>query len=130
MKARLNILGRKHEIVSVGIVNYVTGEKEEIYDSEYYSAMPEEEKVDLATCIESPNIKVKIVEDINQLLEDSKQHLTVLEKQMVQELLNHNGLPFGDSTLPNLVKEYKEHKDYIDGVASALEVVQANDNDA
>lgn len=124
MKARLNILGRKHNIISVEVQDPETGERKHFLDSEVYSYMPDEQTVDLANCIESPKFEKRIVEDLNQLLIDSRDHLKDLGNQIIQEVLIHNGLPFGDSGLPNLVKEYKEHSDYIDGVASALEVVK------
>lgn len=127
MKARLNILGRKHNIVSVEVEDVETGERKHFYDSEVFSYMPEEQKVDLAKCIESPYFETKKIEELKQLLEDSKEHLVVLEKQIVQEVLNQNGLPFGESVLPNLAKEYKEHSDYIDGVACSLEVLKGDD---
>ncbi|WP_375106126.1 hypothetical protein AB9L15_05065 [Lysinibacillus fusiformis] len=124
MKASLNILGRKHNIVSVEVQDPETGERKHFYDSEEFSFMPEDKTADLANCIESPIYEARIVEDLNQLIVDSRDHLKDLGNQIIQEALVHDGLPFGDSALPNLVKEYKEHRDYIDGVASALEVVK------
>lgn len=124
MKARLNILGRKHNIISVEVQDPETGERKHFLDSEVYSYMPDEQMVDLANCIESPKFEKRIVEDLNQLLIDSRDHLKDLGNQIIQEVLVHDGLPFGDSLLPKLAKEYKEHSDYIDGVASALEVVK------
>jgi len=124
MKARLNILGRKHNIISVEVQDPETGERKHFLDSEVYSYMPDEQTVDLANCIESPKFEKRIVEDLNQLLIDSRDHLKDLGNQIIQEVLVHDGLPFGDSLLPKLAKEYKEHSDYIDGVASALEVVK------
>jgi len=124
MKAHLNILGRKHNIVSVEAQDPETGERKHFLDSEVFSYMPDEQKVDLANCIESPKFEKRIVEDLNQLLIDSRDYLKDLGEQIIQEVLVHNGLPFGDSALPSLAREYKEHSDYIDGVASALEVVK------
>lgn len=123
MKARLNILGRKHEIASVAVKDVETGETKHFYDIGVCEKIPVEQEVELSKCIESP-FEARIVEDLNQLLIDSRDHLKDLGEQIIQEVLVHDGLPFGDSALPNLVKEYKEHRDYIDGVESALEVVK------
>lgn len=123
MKARLNILGRKHNIVSVAVKNIETGETMHFYDMGVCEKLPTGQEVELGKCIESP-FEVRIAEDLNQLLVDSRDHLKDLGNQIIQEVLVHDGLPFGQSLLPNLAKEYKEHSDYIDGVASALEVVK------
>ncbi|MFJ7950743.1 hypothetical protein ACIQZG_04345 [Lysinibacillus sp. NPDC096418] len=136
MKAVLNVKGTKLSVLSIHYRS--TGEIASIYaadengrESRYiekshsqYETTPHVALDSLEDALEFPEHEVRIVEDLQQLLSDSKDHLTVLEKQIVQEALYCNGLPFGDSNLPNLVKEHKEHSDYIDGVVSALEVVK------
>ncbi len=123
MKARLNILGRKHNIISVAVKDAETGETKHFYDIGVCEKLPMGHEVELGKCIES-QFEARIAEDLNQLLVDSRDHLKDLGNQIIQEVLVHDGLPFGDSALPSLVKEYKEHRDYIDSVASALEVVK------
>jgi hypothetical protein len=134
MKAVINIKGTKLSVVGLNIhedqitsVQVVDGEGKVAthYDSKHASYVPEGASVvNLKEVLEFPDANNDIVEDLNQLLIDSRDHLKDLGKQIIQEVLMHDGLPFGDSALPNLVKEYKEHRDYIDGVASALEVVK------
>ncbi|MFJ7919708.1 hypothetical protein ACIQ6U_08105 [Lysinibacillus fusiformis] len=134
MKAVINIKGTKLSVVGLNIhedqitsVQVVDGEGKVAthYDSKHASYVPEGASVvNLKEVLEFPDANKEIVEDLNQLLIDSRDHLKDLGKQIIQEVLIHDGLPFGDSALPNLVKEYKEHRDYIDGVASALEVVK------
>ena len=138
MKAVLNVKGTKLSVVGL---NYygdavtsaqaldANGNVVTYHDASHGIYTPGQvETVNMKEALIFPDASKQIVEDINQLIEDSEQHLTVLGNQIIQEVLVHNGLPFGDSALPNLVKEYKEHKDYIDGVASALEVVKASGN--
>ncbi|MEK3729663.1 hypothetical protein [Lysinibacillus sp. FSL W8-0953] len=134
MRAVINIKGTKLSVVGLNIhedqitsVQVVDGEGKVAthYDSKHASYVPEGASVvNLKEVLEFPDANKEIVEDLNQLLIDSKDHLKDLGNQIIQEVLIHNGLPFGDSALPSLVKEYKEHSDYIDGVASALEVVK------
>lgn len=134
MKAVINIKGTKLSVVGLNIhedqitsVQVVDGEGKVAthYDSKHASYVPEGASVvNLKEVLEFPDANKEIVEDLNQLLIDSRDHLKDLGNQIIQEALVHNGLPFGDSALPNLVKEYKEHSDYIDGVESALEVVK------
>ncbi|WP_217580372.1 hypothetical protein [Lysinibacillus sp. GbtcB16] len=134
MKAVINIKGTKLSVVGLNIhedqitsVQVVDGEGKVAthYDSKHASYVPEGASVvNLKEVLEFPDANKEIVEDLNQLLIDSRDHLKDLGNQIIQEVLVHDGLPFGDSALPNLVKEYKEHRDYIDGVASALEVVK------
>ncbi len=134
MKAVINIKGTKLSVVGLNIhedqitsVQVVDGEGKVAthYDSKHASYVPEGASVvNLKEVLEFPDANNDIVEDLNQLLVDSRDHLKDLGNQIIQEVLVHDGLPFGDSALPNLVKEYKEHRDYIDGVASALEVVK------
>lgn len=136
MKALINIKGTKLSVVGLNIhedqitsVQVVDGEGKVAthYDSKHASYVPEGASVvNLKEVLEFPDANKEIVEDLNQLLIDSRDHLKDLGKQIIQEVLVHDGLPFGDSALPNLVKEYKEHKDYIDGVESALEVVKGD----
>ncbi|ODV57300.1 hypothetical protein [Lysinibacillus fusiformis] len=134
MKAVINIKGTKLSVVGLNIhedqitsVQVVDGEGKVAthYDSKHASYVPEGASVvNLKEVLEFPDANKEIVEDLNQLIVDSRDHLKDLGNQIIQEVLVHDGLPFGDSALPNLVKEYKEHRDYIDGVASALEVVK------
>lgn len=134
MKAVINIKGTKLSVVGLNIhddqitsVKVMDGEGKVAthYDSKHASYVPEGASVvNLKEVLEFPDANKEIVEDLNQLLEDSRDHLKDLGEQIIQEVLVHDGLPFSDSVLTNLVKEYKEHKDYIDGVASALEVVK------
>lgn len=125
MKARLNVLGRKHNIIGVVVQDETTGESKHFYDSVAFENVSVEQKVVLGECIESPSFEKKI-EDIKQLLEDSKDHLKVLGEQIVREVVSCGGLPFGETILPNLAKEYKEHSDYIDGVSCSLEVLKSD----
>lgn len=134
MKAVINIEGTKLSVVGLNIhEGQVTsvqaldgdGKVTSHYDSKHALYVPEGASVmNLGEALEYPDTNKQIVEDLNQLLVDSRDHLKDLGEQIIQEVLVHNGLPFGDSVLPNLAKEYKEHSDYIDGVASALEVVK------
>ncbi len=134
MKAVINIKGTKLSVVGLNIhedqitsVQVMDGEGKVAthYDSKHASYVPEGASVvNLKEVLEFPDANKEIVEDLNQLIEDSRDHLKVLGEQIIQEVLVHNGLPFGDSALSSLAKEYKEHSDYIDGVESALEVVK------
>ncbi|MFJ5564796.1 hypothetical protein [Lysinibacillus xylanilyticus] len=133
MKAVINVKGTKLSVVNLSLdegklksVSVIEeGNYETYYDSKHAHFIPEgATALDLSKALEFPDTNKHIVEDLNQLLEDSRNHLKDLGNQIIQEVLVHNGLPFGDSTLPNLAKEYKEQSDYIDGVASALEVVK------
>jgi len=134
MKAVLNVKGTKLSVVGLNIhESQVTsvqtldndGKVTTHYDNKHACYIPENASVmDLNEALEFPNANKRIVDDLSQLLVDSRDHLKDLGEQIIQEVLVHNGLPFGDSALPNLVKEYKEHSDYIDGVESALEVVK------
>lgn len=134
MKVVINIKGTKLSVVGLNIhedqitsvqVMDEEGKVATHYDCKHASYVPEGASVvNLKEVLEFPDANKEIVEDLNQLLIDSRDHLKDLGNQIIQEVLIHNGLPFGDSALPNLVKEYKEHRDYIDGVASALEVVK------
>jgi len=134
MKAVLNVKGTKLSVVGLNIhedqitsvqVMDAEGKVATHYDSKHAAYVPEGASVvNLKEVLEFPDANKEIVEDLNQLLIDSRDHLKVLGEQIIKEVLAHNGLPFGDSSLPSLVKEYKEHKDYIDGVESALEVVK------
>ncbi|WP_421924867.1 hypothetical protein [Lysinibacillus capsici] len=134
MKAVINIKGTKLSVVGLNIhedqitsVQVMDGEGKVAthYDSKHASYVPEGASVvNLKEVLEFPDANKEIVEDLNQLLEDSRDHLKDLGNQIIQEVLVHDGLPFGDSSLHSLVKEYKEHSDYIDGVESALEVVK------
>ncbi|MDM5245722.1 hypothetical protein [Lysinibacillus sp. G4S2] len=89
-----------------------------------YDDRPHVAVENLAELLEYPDANKQIVDDLVELVKDSKDHLKVLGNQIIQEVLTHDGLPFGDSALPNLAKEYKEQSDYIDGVVSALEIVK------
>ncbi|MEK5334403.1 hypothetical protein [Lysinibacillus sp. FSL W8-0992] len=134
MKAVLNVKGTKLSVVGLNIhESHVTsvqtladdGKVITHYDNKHAYYIPENASVmDLKEALKFPNANKKIVDDLSQLLVDSRDHLKDLGEQIIQEVLVHNGLPFGDSALPNLAKEYKEHSDYIDGVESALEVVK------
>ncbi|AHN24374.1 hypothetical protein [Lysinibacillus varians] len=134
MKAILNVKGTKLSVIGLNInedkftsvqVLDAEGKVTTHYDSKYAPYVPEGASViNLKEALEFPDANKEIVEDLNQLLVDSRDHLKDLGEQIIQEVLVHDGLPFGDSALPNLVKEYKEHRDYIDGVESALEVVK------
>lgn len=134
MKTVLNVKGTKLSVIGLSIhgdqvthVNVLDNEGKVAthYDSKHASYVPEGASViDLKEALEFPDANKQIVEDLNQLLEDSRDHLKDLGNQIIQEVLVHDGLPFGDSSLHSLVKEYKEHSDYIDGVESALEVVK------
>lgn len=134
MRTFLNIKGTKLSVVGLNIhedqitsVQVMDGEGKVAthYDSKHASYVPEGASVvNLKEALEFPDANKEIVEDLNQLLIDSRDHLKDLGNQIIQEVLVHDGLPFGDSLLPKLAKEYKEHSDYIDGVASALEVVK------
>lgn len=134
MKVVLNVKGTKLSVIGLSIhddqvthVNVLDNEGKVAthYDSKHASYVPEGASVvDLKEALLFPDANKEVVEGITQLLVDSRAHLKVLGEQIIQEVLVHNGLPFGDSALPSLAKEYKEHSDYIDGVASALEVVR------
>jgi len=134
MQVILNVKGTKLSVVGLNIhEDQVTsvqvmdeeGKVATHYDSKHASYVPEGASViDLKEALKYPDANKNIVEDLIELVKDSKDHLKVLGNQIIQEVLTHNGLPFGDSALPNLAKEYKEQSDYIDGVVSALEVVK------
>lgn len=133
MKAVLNVKGTKLSVVNLSLdgdklksVSVIEeGNYETYYDSKHAHFVPEgSTAIDLSEALEFPDTNKQIAEDLNQLLEDSRDHLKDLGNQIIQEVLANDGLPFGDSTLTNLAKEYKEHSDYIDGVTSALEVVK------
>lgn len=134
MKAILNVKGTKLSVVGLNIhedqitsvqVMDAEGKVATHYDSKHASYVPEGASVvNLKEVLEFPDVNKEIVEDLNQLLIDSRDHLKDLGNQIIQEVLVHDGLPFSNSSLHCLVKEYKEHSDYIDGVASALEVVK------
>jgi len=134
MQVILNVKGTKLSVVGLNIhddqitsVQVMDGEGKVVthYDSKHSSYVPEGASVvDLKEALLFPDANKEVVEGITQLLVDSRAHLKVLGEQIIQEVLVHNGLPFGDSALPSLAREYKEHSDYIDGVASALEVVK------
>ncbi|WP_054767298.1 hypothetical protein [Lysinibacillus parviboronicapiens] len=136
MQALLNVKGTKLSVIGLNInedqftsvqVLDAKGKVTTHYDIKHASYVPEGASViDLKEALEFPDANKQVVDDLNQLLIDSRDHLKDLGNQIIQEVLVHNGLPFGDSALPNLAKEYKEHSDYIDGVASALEVVKSD----
>ncbi|MET4560792.1 hypothetical protein ABIA69_001936 [Lysinibacillus parviboronicapiens] len=127
MKARLNILGRKHNIVSVEVEDAVTGERKHIYDSEFYSYMPEEQKVNLAECIESPLIaeeRTKLIQHLDDMQQEEHNKLVDILTEM-GEL--EEELPF-DYLGKKLIagqREYKLAQQRVFGIIDAVEEVKA-----
>lgn len=135
MKARLNVLGTKMKVTAINFYSdkvtsaQIVGENGDLltfHDESSGADVVEAMMINLQEALEFPDKNQEYVEALNDLLEQSEQYLLELQQQIIQEVLNHGDMPFGDCTLSNLVKEYKGHKEYIDGVASALEVVKGN----
>lgn len=124
MKARLNILGRKQNIISVEVQDPETGERKHIYDSEFYSYMPDEQKIDLAKSIESPLIaeeRTKLIEHLDEMIEQESNELTCIA---IDAMEGEPDLPF-DSHLSIKQKEYKLKQQRVLGLIDAVEEVKA-----
>ncbi|MGE6515613.1 hypothetical protein [Lysinibacillus sphaericus] len=135
MKARLNVLGNKMKVTAINFYSdKVTsaqivdenGDLLTFHDENSGANLKDALTINLQEAFEFPDMNREYVVALNDLLEQSEQYLLELQQQIIQEVLNHGDMPFGDCTFPNLVKEYKGHKEYIDGVASALEVVKGS----
>lgn len=124
MKARLNILGRKHNIISVEVQDPETGERKHIYDSEFYPYMPDEQKVDLAKNIETPLIveeRTKLIEHLDEMIEQESNELTIIA---IDAMEGEPDLPF-DSHLSIKQKEYKLKQQRVLGLIDGVEEVKA-----
>ncbi|MFJ7951285.1 hypothetical protein ACIQZG_07130 [Lysinibacillus sp. NPDC096418] len=133
MKARLNELDRKMKVTPINYYSDKIFNANAEDDNGNDLTSPEENArtyfgagitVNMQEALKFPDKNKEYVDALNDLLEESNQYLLELRHQIVEEVLNHNDLRFDDYVLPNLVKEYQGHKDYIDGLASALEVIK------
>lgn len=124
MEARLNILGRKHNIVSVEVEDVETGKRKHIYDSEFYSYMPDEQKVNLAEFIETPltvEERTKLIEHLEEMIEQESKELTGIA---IEAMEGEPDLPF-DNHLSIKQREYKLKQQRVLGWIDAVEEVKA-----
>lgn len=119
MKPYLNVLGRKHNIVSVEIENE-TGQRRSIYDSETFGFMDENQKADLATAIENPSKYQKFLERIEKTMDESVEYLTDLKLQLADNVVANHELPFPEAELKPIVEEIKSQVVFIEALELAL----------
>ncbi|MEK5070828.1 hypothetical protein [Sporosarcina sp. FSL K6-1508] len=137
MKARLNILGRKFEVVSIRYyqdkveeVQVLVGHNEykTFYNEKSASFQKIETLVNMEEALEFPEIEERIVDERNKLIEhleefqsDENEYLTHLAINAMET----DELPFEELSLIEKQKEYKLRQQRVMGVIDTVEEVKA-----
>ncbi|HWL13697.1 MAG TPA: hypothetical protein VNQ57_11955 [Ureibacillus sp.] len=126
-KPTLNILGRKHNIVSVE-VEMEPGETEYFYDGDYHEFLPEDVKVDFSQAIENPSNAQKFIERLKQSIKESRDYLIELKLQIADTYLQDIELPFPQIEFKPIVEKIKGQALFIEGLEHALDIATGKVN--
>ena len=137
MKARLNILGRKLEVVSISyyqdkITDVQVAEGNGVYQTYYNEKSTTYREnaisINMDEALEFPEIEERIVDERNKLIEhledfqsDENEYLTHLAINAMET----DELPFEELSLIEKQKEYKLRQQRVMGVIDTVEVVKA-----
>lgn len=139
MKARLNVLGRKLEVVSIdyslgeintvltvddlGIYQHYHDEKSDKYNATALS-------INMKEALEFPEYEERIVDERNKLIEHLEELLRVEDEKLIDIAVDAmesdaDGLPFASLSLSNWQKEYRLTQQRVLGMIDAIEEVKA-----
>jgi len=137
MKARLNILGRKLEVVSISyyqdkITDVQVTEGNGVYQTYYNEKSTTYREnaisINMDKALEFPDLEQRIVDERNKLID----HLEKLAAREDDELtgiaidaMEGSSLPFSELTLIESQKEYKLLQQRVMGIIDAVEEVKA-----
>lgn len=121
MKPYLNVLGRKHTIISVGVKSEGTGEVKNFFDKETFPTLDENEKVDFSTSIAVPDKYEQFLSRLEQTIDESVEYLTDLKLQLADRVLESRDLPFPEVDSKHLIEEITAQVSFIEGLELALE---------
>lgn len=124
MKPYLNVLGRKHSIISVGVKNEETGEIKNFFDNEFFSTLDESEKADFSQAIENPKHTERLIERLETTIKESKDYLMELKMQIVENVIENINLPFLDENLKSIVDDIKSQTTFIEALEMALDIAK------
>ncbi|HCG4535532.1 TPA: hypothetical protein NJY08_004376 [Salmonella enterica subsp. enterica serovar Typhi str. AG3] len=127
-KPTLNVLGRKHNILSVNVEDAVTGDKLTFWDKDVYKFFNEQEKVDFAQAIENPSNAQKFIERLEKTIDESVKYLIELKLQIADTFIRDIEVPFPNIELKPIVEEIKGQVSFIEGLENALEIAKGNVN--
>ena len=126
-KPTLNVLGRKHNIVSVE-VETEPGVTQCYYDGIFYEYMPEGKKLDLSTLIENPNIQQQFIQRLEKTIDESVEYLINLKIQIADNVIANKNVPFIDARVNNLIEEIACHASYIEALEHCLDIATGKVN--
>lgn len=127
-KPTLNVLGRKHNILSVNVEDAVTGDKLTFWDKDVYKFFNEQDKADFAQAIENPSNAQKFIERLKQSIKESRDYLIELKLQIADTYLQDIELPFPQIELKPIVEEIKGQALFIEGLEHALDIATGKVN--
>lgn len=137
MKARLNILGRKLEVVSITYyqdkvtnvqVACGNGVYQTYYDEKSITFHGDALLVNMEDALEFPDIEQRIVDERNKLIEHLEEMLVQEDNKLTDIAINAmegEPLPFSELALIDSQKEYKHTQQRVLGVIDAVEEVKA-----
>jgi len=126
-KPTLNVLGRKHNIVSVE-VEVAPGETKNFYDGEYHDLMPADVSADFAQAIENPSKAQHFIQRLEKTIDESVEYLIQLKLQIADNVLENRDMPFVDIGIKHLIEEVTGQVSFIEGLESAMEIAKGNVN--
>lgn len=127
-KPTLNVLGRKHNILTVTAENPETGEKHTYWDNDVYDFFNKQDKADFAKSIENPNQNQQFIERLKKSIKESREYLIELKVQIADTYLQDIELPFPQIELKPIVEEIKGQALFIEGLEHALDIATGKVN--
>ena len=124
-KPTLNVLGRKHNIVSVE-VEVAPGETKYFFDGEHHDFMPSDNVVNLAEAIENPSNAENFIQRLENMLKETREYVVGLKMQIADIAIANNKLPFSerDDSIDSLVDEVINSVPFIEGLELSLDIAK------
>lgn len=127
MKPTLTVEGKVRKVTCINF--YDETQPTVMVECEYGYEIKEMQSNELGDLIWEGRYK-PVIDTLNAHLEDSEQYLLELKMRIANEVLNtdlkklsHVDLTNLLKTLTNFSEEHRNHKQYIDGVAASIELV-------
>lgn len=124
MKPTITVEGKQYPIVYI-VVEMEGGIQRQYYNAETHPFM--DDKLDFEKALSNPTEKRLYIERINNRINETREYLKDLKVQVANIVIENFDLPYPDIALAPIIEEIKSTVSYIEGLESALEVLEGGE---
>ena len=124
MKPTITVEGKQYPIVYI-VVEMEGGVQRQYYNAETHPFM--DDKLDFEKALTNPAEKKEYIQRIENKIYETREYLKDLKVQVANIVIENFDLPYPDIALAPIIEEIKSTASYIEGLESALEVLEGGE---